>query len=96
VGDSRGQKEALLAASRTLVTVERVVSELEPRPGAVVIPTWVLDAVAEAPAGSRPSYSHGITDRDNDFYRFWDQLSRDRTAFTAWMEEHVVTPRSRV
>ena len=84
------QKEAVLAASRSLVTVERVVDELVPRPGAIVIPTWVIDAVAEAPGGSRPSYSHGITDRDNDFYRFWDRLSRDRDAFTAWMNQHVL------
>ena len=43
------QKEAVLAADRALVTVERVVDELEPRPGGVVIPGWVIDAVAEAP-----------------------------------------------
>ena len=35
---------------RSLVTVERIVDELEPRPGGVVIPGWVIDAVAEAPA----------------------------------------------
>ena len=32
------QKEALLAARRALVTVEEVVDELEPRPGAIVHP----------------------------------------------------------
>jgi glutaconate CoA-transferase, subunit A len=84
------QKEAVLAASRSLATVERIVAELEPRPGAVVIPGWVLDAVAEAPGGSRPSYSLGITERDNDFYRRWDQISRDRDEFTVWMAEHVL------
>ncbi len=84
------QKEAVLAAGRALVTVERVVDELGPRPGAVIMPGWVIDAVVEAPGGSLPSYSHGITDRDNDFYRFWDRLSRDRGAFTAWMKEHVL------
>jgi glutaconate CoA-transferase subunit A len=84
------QKEAVLAASRSLVTVERVVDEIEPRPGGIVIPGWVIDVVAEAPGGSLPSYSHGITDRDNEFYRFWDRLSRDREAFTAWMTEHVL------
>jgi glutaconate CoA-transferase subunit A len=84
------QKEAVLAAQRSLVTVERVVDELEPRPGGIVIPGWALDAVAEAPGGSRPSYSHGITDRDNDFYREWDAVSRDRDAFRAWMDEHVL------
>jgi len=90
------QKEAVLAARRSLVTVERIVDELEPRPGAVVIPSWVIDAVAEAPGGSQPSYSAGITDRDNDFYRFWDKVSRDREQFTSWMEEHVLGPRARV
>ena len=34
------------------------------------------------PGGSQPSYSLGITERDNDFYRLWDEISRDRDAFT--------------
>jgi glutaconate CoA-transferase subunit A len=84
------QKEAVLSADRALVTVERIVDELPARPGAVMIPSWVIDAVAEAPGGSYPSYSLGITNRDNDFYRFWDKLSRDRDQFTAWMQEHVL------
>jgi glutaconate CoA-transferase, subunit A len=84
------QKEAVLAAERSLVTVERIVDALEPRPGGIVIPGWVISAVAEAPGGSRPSYSLGITERDNDFYRFWDKLSRDRDEFTAWMNGHVL------
>lgn len=84
------QKEAVLAGSRSLVTVERIVDRLAPRPGAVVIPGWVIDYVAEAPGGSRPSYSLGITERDNDFYKFWDGVSRDRETFRDWMEETVV------
>src|SRR5205085_9623921 len=51
------QKEAVLAAARSLVTVERVVDELEPRPGGVVIPGWATDAVAVAPCGAYPSYA---------------------------------------
>ena len=51
----------------------------------------MIDAVAAAPGGSRPSYSLGITERDNDFYRFWDEISRDRDAFVAWMNEHVLS-----
>src|SRR3954464_3607553 len=84
------QKEAVLAASRSLVTVERIVDELELRPGGIVIPGLVVDAVAAAPGGSRPSYAHGITERDNDFYREWDAISRDRERFSAWMDEHVL------
>jgi glutaconate CoA-transferase subunit A len=82
------QKEAVLAAERSVVTVERVVDELQPRPGGVVIPGWVIDYVAEAPRGSQPSYALGITERDNDFYREWDVISRDRELFEAWMAEH--------
>jgi glutaconate CoA-transferase subunit A len=84
------QKEAILAAQRSLVTVERIVDELEPRPGAITIPGWVITAVSEAPGGSRPSYSLDITDRDNDFYKFWDKMSRDRDQFTEWMNENVM------
>jgi glutaconate CoA-transferase, subunit A len=82
------QKEAVLAATRSVVTVERIVETLEPRVGAVVIPGWVIDYVAEAPGGSQPSYALGVTERDNDFYREWDVISRDREQFRAWMAEH--------
>src|SRR3954452_8447375 len=85
------QKEAVRAASRALVTVERVVDELEPRAGAVVIPGWVVDAIAVVPRGAYPSYAHGLTERDNDFYKFWDTVSRDRDAFRAWMDAHVLS-----
>src|ERR1700728_4854529 len=37
------QKEAVLAASRSVVTVEEVVDVLDPRPGAVVLPAWVVN-----------------------------------------------------
>ncbi len=84
------QKEAVLAARRSLVTVERIVEEIRPRPGGVVIPGWAIDAVAEAPGGCHPSYALGVTARDNELYRAWDEISRDRGAFTAWMQEHVL------
>ena len=86
------QKEAVLAAKRSLVTVERIVDELRPQPGGIVLPGWVIDAVAEAPNGSQPSYTLGVTTRDNQFYREWDAISRDRERFTQWMDEHVLSP----
>jgi len=84
------QKEAVLAAARSIVTVEEIVDELEPRPGAVVIPGWVIDAVVLAPFGAHPSYAHGYYERDNDFYVAWDEISRDRDTFLAWMRRHVL------
>jgi glutaconate CoA-transferase, subunit A len=84
------QKEIVLASERSLVTVEEIVDELEPRPGAIVIPRWAITAVAEAPRGAHPSYAHSYYDRDNDFYRAWDPIARDRDTFRSWMEEHVL------
>jgi glutaconate CoA-transferase subunit A len=81
------QKEAVLAAKRSLVTVEEIVGELEPRLGAVVLPSWVVTAVAEVPGGARPSYAAGYYERDNDAYQAWDPISRDRDAFARWLDE---------
>jgi glutaconate CoA-transferase, subunit A len=79
------QKEAVLAAKRSLATVEEIVDELTPVPGAVILPHWVLDAVTVAPRGAAPSYAYGYYDRDNVAYRNWDAISRDREAFTRWL-----------
>jgi glutaconate CoA-transferase, subunit A len=84
------QKEAILASARSIVTVEEIVEELEPRPGAVVIPSWTIDAIAVAPGGAHPSYAHGYYERDNEFYVQWDAISRDRDQFAAWIERHVL------
>jgi glutaconate CoA-transferase subunit A len=87
------QKEAALAAAKTIVTVEEIVDVLEPRPGGVVLPHWIVTAVAPVPGGAAPSYAHGYYERDNAFYRAWDGISRDRATFLAWMERHVLGTR---
>lgn len=84
------QKEAVLAARRAIVTVEEIVDTLEPRPGAVVLPSWVVTAIAEVPHGAHPSYAQDYYDRDNDYYRRWDAISRDREAFESWLREDVL------
>ncbi len=84
------QKEAVLAARRSLVTVEEVVDDLSPVPGGVVLPSWVVSLVSVVPGGAHPSYAQGYSTRDNDFYVAWDAVSRDRDAFLAWMGEHVL------
>jgi glutaconate CoA-transferase subunit A len=88
-GISGVQKEAVLAARRSLVTVEEIVAELDPR-CSVVLPAWVVTAVAAVPRGAHPSYTHGYYDRDNGFYSAWDAISRDRTVFAAWLRRHVL------
>ncbi|GDY31532.1 CoA transferase subunit A [Gandjariella thermophila] len=82
-------KEAVLAAKRSLVTVEEIVDELRPRPGAMVLPGWAVTVVAEAPRGAHPSYAQGYYDRDNDYYQAWDAIGRDRDAFRDWLTETV-------
>jgi glutaconate CoA-transferase subunit A len=81
------QREAVLAARRSLVTVEEIVDTLDPMPGAVVLPWWTVTAVAHVPGGARPSYALGYYDRDNEAYRDWDAVSRDRSSYLAWLAE---------
>jgi glutaconate CoA-transferase subunit A len=88
------QKEAVLAARRSLVTVEEIVDELDPHPGAVVLPNWVVTAVAEVPGGARPSYAQGYYDRDNEDYRRWDAIARDRERFREWLEREILQAES--
>ena len=84
------QKEAVLSAATAIVTVEEVVDELVPRPHAVVLPHWVIDAVVHVPNGAHPSYAQDYSERDNDYYVAWDAISRDRQVFLDWMEKNVM------
>lgn len=84
------QREAVLAAGRAIVTVEEIVERLEPSPGALVLPHWVVTAVCEVPGGAYPSYAHGYYERDNACYRRWDAISRERDGFRAWTLRHVL------
>ena len=89
------QKEAVLAARRSIVTVEEIVDDLELKsPNAVVLPSWTVSAVVAAPGGARPSYAHGYYARDNAFYFAWDKISRDRNTFLEWMHANVTEARS--
>ena len=83
------QREVVLAGRRAIVTVEEVVEELDDRPGAIVLPTWVVDAVVAVPRGAHPSYAQDYYERDNDYYRSWDPISRDREAFSRWLDEEI-------
>ncbi len=87
VGASR---EAAMAATRLVVTVEEVVEELAAPMNAFVIPSWQVHAIAEVPGGAYPSYALGFYSRDNAFYQAWDDIARSRPEFLAWMERHVL------
>ncbi len=83
------QKEAALAARKLLVTVEEVVEQLAAPMNAIVLPHWVVTAIARVPGGAWPSYAQGYYARDNAFYLAWDEIARDRARFTRWIERHV-------
>ena len=84
------QKEAALAAKKLIVTVEEVVDELAAPMNAVVLPRWVVTAVARVPGGAWPSYARGYYPRDNAFYIAWDEVSRDRQRFGDWIARYVL------
>ena len=85
------QKEAVLAAKRSVVTVEEIVDQLNPpSPNSVVLPGWTVKAISVVPGGAHPSYTQGYYKRDNAFYKAWDEIARDRDTFLAWMDENVL------
>jgi glutaconate CoA-transferase subunit A len=84
------QREAALAATTLLVTVEEIVEALPPAMNAIVLPHWVVATVVHCPGGAYPSYAHGYYERDNAFYQRWDGIARERDAFQSWMQRHVL------
>jgi glutaconate CoA-transferase subunit A len=85
------QKEAVLAARRSVVTVEEIVDEFGAiSPNACVLPSWTVTAIVAVPGGAHPSYAHGYYPRDNAFYKAWDPIARERDSFRAWIDEHVL------
>ena len=84
------QKEAVLCAKRSIVTVEEIVDEFEPHPHQIVLPSVAVQAISVVPGGAHPSYAHDYYPRDNAFYEAWDPIGRDRETFREWMERHVL------
>jgi glutaconate CoA-transferase subunit A len=84
------QKEAVLAARRSIVTVEEIVDRLDAPPNAVVLPSWVITAVCKVAGGAFPSYALGYYPRNNAFYLKWENVSRDRSSFEKWLQAHVL------
>jgi glutaconate CoA-transferase subunit A len=84
------QKEAVLAAKRSIVTVEEIVDHLDAAPNSVVLPSWVVGAVCHVKGGAFPSYAQGYYPRNNAFYKKWDGIARERESFQKWIDQHVM------
>ncbi|MGA2111734.1 MAG: CoA-transferase [Anaerolineales bacterium] len=91
------QKEAAFAAARVMVTAEEIVDEevIRSDPNRTLIPSIVVSAVCHVPYCAHPSYAQGYYDRDNEFYLQWDQISSDRQATRAWLDEWVMGVKDR-
>jgi glutaconate CoA-transferase subunit A len=87
------QKEAALAATTLIVTVEEIVDALDAPMNAIVLPHVLIAAIARVPMGACPSYAQGRYARDNAFYLQWDAIARERASFTEWMHRHVLRTR---
>jgi glutaconate CoA-transferase subunit A len=85
------QKEAVMAARRSIVTVEEIVDELNAPPNSVILPSWVVGAVCAVKGGAFPSYAQGYYARNNAFYKEWDGVAKERESFLAWIERHVMS-----
>lgn len=85
------QKEVILASSRSIVTVEEIVDDLDPHPNACVLPSWTVTSIVEVKGGAHPSYAQGYYPRDNKTYIDWDPISADRDLFLKWMDENVLS-----
>ena len=85
------QKEAVLAAKRSVVTVEEVVDDFDGlHPNLCVLPSWTVTAISVVPGGAHPSYAHGRYVRDNAAYVEWDEIAADRDRFAKWMQTNVI------
>ena len=87
------QREAALAATALVVTVEEIVESFPPAMNSIVLPHWVVSAIAHCPGGAYPAYAQGYYARDNAFYQRWDGIARQREGFQAWMQAHVLASR---
>ena len=85
------QKEAVLAAKKSIITVEEIVDDFGPRSlNAVILPSWTIGAISVVPGGAFPSYAQGYYKRFNAFYKQWDGIARERDSFLSWMKENVL------
>jgi glutaconate CoA-transferase subunit A len=85
------QKEAVLAAKRSVVTVEEIVDTFDGAPpNACILPRWAVGAIAVVPGGAFPSYAYGYYPRNNAFYLAWDAIARDRATFLGWIDDDVM------
>ena len=85
------QKEAVLAAKRSIVTVEEIVDQLDGHSNACFFRAgWSLQYVWSPRVPIR-RMRRVITIGIINFYQSWDKISRSREEFSRWMELNVLS-----
>lgn len=85
------QQQVAYAADKVIVTVEELVADeiVTSDPNRTLLPSHVVDAVVEVPKGAHPSFVQGYYDRDGDFYRRWNDVSKDPDELSGWLHEWI-------
>lgn len=91
IGDEFHDVDIAVAARKTIVTCEELVSNEQIRldPTLNSIPGFCVDAVVHAPYGAHPSQCYDYYDYDPDFYKMYDKVSKEDEDFNAYMKEWV-------
>lgn len=91
LGDEFHDVDIAVAARKTIVTCEELVSDEEIRkdPSLNSIPGFCVDAVVHCPHGSHPSQVYDYYDYDADFYKMYNVKSKTEEDFKAFLEEWV-------
>lgn len=85
-------RQACLASRQVLVTAEEIVDPAVIRsdPNRVLLPAFKVSAVCHVPWGAHPSPVPGHYNRDHESFLEYQQGSRSREAFDAWLRRTVV------
>jgi len=82
------------AAKRVIVTAERIVdgASFEAAPETVAIPSFLVEAVVEAPSGAWPCSCAGEYDFDAEYLRAYVDASKDERALRRFIQERILAP----
>lgn len=84
-------KEACLASSRVIVSVEEIVDRevIVSDPNRTLIPGYLVSAVVLEPWGAHPSAAQGCYDRDHEHYVNYHGATKTEEGFVEWVDHWV-------
>lgn len=90
-GDEFHDIDIAIAARKTIVTCEELVSneEIRKNPEKNSIPCFAVDAVVHVPYGAHPSQCYNFYDYDKEMLKEYDQASKTEEDFNAFLDKYV-------